>query len=248
MSEETTTIDGKQRQQDWLERLREEFLKLEPLFPFPHWVHDGDGPKWVQNVEREVGATMYPLAKLKDGNYMTPRRVGAILGHSCAAGVWLMECLEHDIEKAAAAQIETIEITPEQQEQAEKLLHGITEVWYPALRRFAKRALCSSVDQSYEDMTDFLLAYSQAFSRKPKRPGLADIGNPTIEIYFLMLSTWRIVNNLRSVHQLHQYLVAVFGPYRVGELKRVEKICQRIDLHYRKPGRPKKQIIQTPEN
>jgi hypothetical protein len=35
-------------------------------------------------------------------------------------------------------------------------------------------------------------------------------------------------------------LVKVFGTYRAGDLKRTEKICQRIELHYRKPGRPKK--------
>ena len=35
-------------------------------------------------------------------------------------------------------------------------------------------------------------------------------------------------------------LVKVFGPYRTGDLKRTEKICQRIGLRYRKAGRPKK--------
>ena len=49
-------------------------------------------------------------------------------------------------------------------------------------------------------------------------------------------------------HGKNKILVGVFGPHRVGELKRIEKICQRIDLHYRKPGRPKKAaVIQTPD-
>ena len=29
------------------------------------------------------------------------------------------------------------------------------------------------------------------------------------------------------------------GEHRTGDLKRIEKICQRIGLHFRKPGRPK---------
>jgi hypothetical protein len=146
-----------------------------------------------------------------------------------------------------AAKIESTKFTPEQIEHGLKVLDGLVRVWYPALRRLAKRALCSCVDQPYEDMTEFLLAYSEAFSRKPKKPGMADIGNPTTEIYFFILTFWRAVSALRSVHQLHQNLVKVFGPHRVGDLKRIEKICQRIDLRFRKPGRPKRaETIQTP--
>jgi hypothetical protein len=207
-----------------------------------------DSPKWVQNVEREVGATLFPVAKIKDDFYLTPRRMGALIGHACALAVWMTENLEHELNKPES-EIDLTQFTPEQIEHGLKLLQGIVEDWYPALRRLAKRALCSCVDQPYEEMMEFLLAYSDAFSRKPKTFKMGDLGNPTIEIYFFMLTFWRAVNALRSVHQLHQCLVGVFGPHRVGELKRVEKICQRIDLHYRKPGRPKKaEVIQTPRS
>jgi hypothetical protein len=247
MSAEITTIGREESRDAWLRRLCNEFLKLEPLMQARNPLPDEGSPSWVANVEREVGATMFPVAKLKDGFYLTPRRIGALFGHSCALGVWLMENLEHEANKPRSA-VNSMQCTPEQLEHGKKILHGIVEDWYPALRRLAKRALCSYVDQPYEDMTEFLLAYSQAFSRKPKTFKMGDLGNPTIEIYFYMLTFWRAVNALRSVHQLHQCLVGVFGPHRVGELKRVEKICQRIDLHYRKPGRPKKvAVIQTPE-
>jgi len=248
MSEKLTTIDPEACRKAWLQRLADEFLKLEPLMPLITCRLDDGSPKWLENVEREVAATMFPTAKLKDDFYLTPRRMGAVIGHSCALGVWLMEGLQHELSKPEP-QIDLTKFTPEQIAHGEKILDGIVQDWYPALRRLAKRALCSCVDQSYEDMTEFLLAYSAAFSRKPKRPGMADIGNPTIEIYFFMLTFWRGVNVLRSVHELHQVLVKSFGSHRVGQLKRVEKICQRIDLHYRKPGRPKKsetKIIQTP--
>jgi len=246
MSEQSTTIDPEERRKAWLRRLGEEFLKLEPLMPLTNPLPDGGSPKWVQNVEREVGATMFPVAKLKDELNLTPRRMGALIGHSCALGVWVMESLEHELKKPQS-EIDSKHFTPEQIEHGKKVFQGFVQDWYPALRRLAKRALCSCVDQPYGDMTDFLLAYSEAFSRKPKTFKMGDLGNPTIEIYFFMLTFWRAVNALRSVHQLHQRLVGVFGPHRVGELKRVEKICQRIDLHYRKPGRPKKvEVIQTP--
>jgi hypothetical protein len=245
MSEETTTIDLKEYREAWLRHLADEFLKLEPFFPVQNMFPDQGQPLWVQNVELEVGAVLFPVIKIKDELNLTPRRMGALIGHTCALGVWMMEGLEHELNKPGQ-EIELTKFTPEQIEHGKKYLNDIVNVWYPALRRLAKRALCSCVDRPYEDMTEFLLAYSEAFSRKPKKLGAADIGNPTFEIYIFMLIFWRAINALRSVHQLHQCLVRVFGPHRVGELKRVEKICQRIDLHYRKPGRPKKsEIIQT---
>jgi hypothetical protein len=247
MSAELATIDPEARRKAWLRRLCEEFLKLEPLMPLCNPLPDEASPKWVENVEREVGATMLPVAKIKDGFYLSPRRIGALIGHSCALGVWVMENLEHEVNKPKSA-INSMQCTPEQIEHGKKVLQVLVEEWYPALRRLAKRALCSCVDQPYEDMTEFLLAYSEAFSRKPKSFRMGDIGNSAIEIYFFMLTFQRAVNALHSVHQLHQCLVGVFGPHRVGELKRIEKICQRIDLHYRKPGRPKKlAVIQTPD-
>ena len=57
MSAELATIDPEARRKAWLRRLGEEFLKLEPLMPLRDPLPDEGGPKWVQNVEREVGAT-----------------------------------------------------------------------------------------------------------------------------------------------------------------------------------------------
>lgn len=239
MSEQIASQETEDRRQAWLEKLRAEFLKLEPLFPTENFLPEEGLPKWVENIEREIGAVAYPVAKLKEGLKLTPRRMGALLGHSCAFGVWMMEGINRVFAESHASEIK-IEIAAEQLEIGTQFCSGIIEVWYPALRRLAKRALCSCVDQSYEDMTAFLLAYSEAFSRKPKRLGFADIGNQVFPIYVFLISRWRHINSLHSVRELHGLLVKVHGPHRIGDLKRVEKICQRIELHYRKPGRPKR--------
>jgi hypothetical protein len=246
MGDKRTAIEPEARRTEWLRRMGDEFLKLEPLFPMENFLPEEGPPLWVRKVEREVGAVMFPVAKIKDELNLTPRRMGALIGHSCAYGVWMMEIIGHELEQAKSG-VKRAAFTPEQIDHAGQVFQGLAGVWYPALRRLAKRALCSSVDQPYEDMTEFLGAYAQAFARKPKRPGLADIGNPATEIYCFLLTVWRTVNNLGSVHELHQRLVNRFGPHRVGDLKRIEKMCARIGLHYRKPGRPKKAaIIQTP--
>lgn len=227
------------RRKQWLRRLCDEFIKLEALFPAENFLPDEGLPKWVQNIERELGATMFPVARVKKGFEPTPKRLGGIIGHACAYGVWLVEWVAETLGGSETA-LDESKLTPEQLAFGNKFIQGLLNEWYPALRRLAKRALCSTVDQSYEDMRDFLLAYSEAFSRKPKAPNAGDIGNSATELYFYMIVHWKVVNAMNSVHELHQWLVKRFGPHQVGELKRIEKICQRIELHYRRRGRPKR--------
>lgn len=245
MTIEEVQIDFVKNRQEWLRWLADEYIKLEASMPMKeNFLPDEGCPKWVENIEREMGATMFPVAKLKEELKLTTRRIAAIIGHQCAIGVWLMEWLETELKKPQ--QVDASKLTPEQIKKGEDILSKITNEWYPALRELAKKALCSCVDQPYDDMKEFLLAFSAAFAQKPIGPGLGSFGSSAIEIYNFMLFYWRIVDRLNSVHHLHEVLVKVFGPYRTGDLKRTEKICQRIGLHYRKPGRPKKiETIQT---
>jgi hypothetical protein len=237
MSEETKPFDPTKHRQAWLRRLADEYIKLESSMPVINFLPDEGCPKWVENIERQMGATLFPVAKLKEEFKLTPRRLAAIIGHQCAIAVWMMEWLDAELENPKL--VDGSKFTPEEIQQGEKFIIKLGDEWYPALRRLAKRALASCVDQPYDDMKDFLLAYSSAFAQKPAGRGLGSIGNSAIEIYNFMLVYWRVVERLESVRHLHEVLVKVFGPYRTGDLKRTEKICQRIDLHYRKPGRPK---------
>jgi hypothetical protein len=231
-------FDPEKHRQEWLRRLADEFIKLESAMPMANILPDAGCPQWVENLEREVGATMFPAAKLKEELKLTPRRLGAIIGHQCAIAVWLMEWLEGELKTPQV--VDDSKATPEQLQKGEEILSGMNERWYPALRRLAKRALASCVDQPYDDMKEFLLSYATAFAQKPSGPGTGGMGHSAFEIYNFLLMYWRLIERLNSVRHLHEVLVKVFGPYRAGDLKRTEKICQRIGLHYRKPGRPKK--------
>ncbi len=231
-------------QEEWLSRLAEGYIKLESCMPKINFVPHETCPKWVESVEREVGASMFPAAKLKEGFKLTAWRLAAIIGHQCAISVWFMEWLIQELKKPHF--LDKTKVTPDQLQKAEEMCNKMANDWYPALRRFAKRALCSCVDQPYEDTKEFLLSYASAFAQKPCGPRASNMGNSAFEIHCFMLIHWQFVERLNSAHDLHQVLVKVFGPYRTGNLKRTEKICQRIDLHYRKPGRPPKvETIQT---
>jgi hypothetical protein len=246
MSERVQQISANPDVEAWLRKLTQEFVKLEQLFPNFMSFSDNDRPQWVENVERQLREQLFPVAEVKDNFSLTPRRIGALIGHSCAFGMSLVESMKED-NVELHNDLELARFTPERLQHAEKLAVEIMDVWYPALRRLAKRALCSAVDQPYEGMVEFLQAYSKAFSKKPTEKGKINIGTSATEIYVFLIFFWRVVDAMKSVRQLHEILQKVFGAQRVGDLKRIEKMCNRIELHYGKPGRPKKaEIIPTP--
>jgi hypothetical protein len=219
MSECGGELDSQELRKKWLTRLANEYEKVVRVMP-AHFLEGGvEYPRWVERIERELSLVLLPGAKLKapDTAVMTARRMGALIGHSCAIMVWVLS-------------------DPKVQE-----LYALLAPWYNAARRLAKLSLCSCVDQTYEDMRDFLVGYADGFSRKPKTLKVGELGNTTFEIYLFMLLYWRSVQGMRSVRGLHESLVKIFGANRVGEEKRIEKICQRIGLTFRKAGRPKKE-------
>jgi hypothetical protein len=225
----------------WLKRLAVELEKLEPLMPIKLLPDGVEYPQWVLNVEREFALVMFPVAKLKDRDVkITPRRMGALLGHMCESAVWMREWFESEAEeKQRENALGGKQLSEDERKAGKECLNSLAD-WNVGMRRLAKRALCSCVDQAYEDMTDFLLGYADAFSRKPKTFNVGNLGNPTFEIYLFMLVYWRVIERLDSARQFHEFLVKVFGANRIGDQKRIEKICQRIGLSFRKPGRPKK--------
>ena len=234
-----TNDTGETRRNAWLERLAGEFLKLDLLFPreanLLAFQNDND-PAWVAKLTDEFARILMPAADLRGAEKLTPKRMGAVLGHQCANGVWMMEWFEAQIGTTADAEGKA---ESDAEMKSVKAFFDALANWYSGLRRLAKRSLCCSIDQSYEDMSSFLDGFADGFRRKPRTFNIGQFGSTNFEIYLLLLTFHRFVGRLDSVSELHAWLRKVMGEYRTGDLKRIEKICQRIGLHFRKPGRPK---------
>lgn len=239
MEDKTEAVSDERRRKKWLRGLARRLGKTAEFMPgvLPP---GGAYPEWVRKVEREFAAAILPVARVRELDRLKPKVAGALIGNACALAVYFIELLadgakamDEPAQVAAGGQAD-VEAEPPAKEEPR-----LAE-WYEAMRQLAKHALSSSVDQNYQDMSDFLSGFAGAFAGKPKTMNLRDMGHTTFDIYLFLLLCWRYVEGLKSVHQLHAILVKWLGPYQVGELKRVEKICQRVGLHYRKPGRPRK--------
>ena len=200
-SSEPTRVESERAK--WLSRLGGEILKLDELFPQELGVGrlpDEACPAWEGKVSDEIARILMPGAELKGTTRFTPKQMGAILGHQCANGVWMVEVLA----ALGAAAMNTTQ-KPESGADTERA-NAFTEqffAWYSGLRRLAKRSLCSCVDQPYEDMTNFLGGFAGGFSRKPRALGIGQFGSTNFEIYVLLLMYHPFIQQLGSVAALH---------------------------------------------
>jgi hypothetical protein len=233
MSDLNQEDETNRRRKAWAESLLVEMERISGYLP-PFGAMDEKTPSWVQAVEKQFALVMLPAAKLKKGQDITPKRLGAVVGHQCAIAVWMMEWFN-----AEEKQKELEKIKVDKPVEDDSTAQYDFEKWYLGMVRLAKKALCSSVNQTYDDMSDFLIGYAEGFRRKPRTLQIGDIGNTTFEIYVFMLMYWQLIETFSSVAHFHLVLVKMFGVQRVGDLKRVEKICERVGLTFREPGRPR---------
>jgi hypothetical protein len=117
----------------------------------------------------------------------------------------------------------------------EEMLKGFLR----SIRKMFIHAPISEASEFFEGLAD-------GFKGLDMRGGLYGKGNLSTPIMVTLMFWWPQVEKMQSVSQLHRWLQVMDGKAQVGELKRVEKICERIGLTFRKPGRPKK--LKKPNN
>jgi len=59
-------------------------------------------------------------------------------------------------------------------------------------------------------------------------------------IYIFLVIYWQEIEMLGNLATLHQWLIERLSTNMVGDLKRIEKLCQRIGLKFKGPGRPRR--------
>jgi hypothetical protein len=219
--------------------------KKRPELPFLR----GSQPPWVERIMMDMMNPFFSKAKIERGMILTPQALGEIIGKQGV--LWLsVEQLLHEIRKDREKYFELRtnlerQTTPEQFKQLGEYWRVVVEEWRPGFRAFVKEATGRLLEEEMEDWVAFCEGLSKSEAKIPVDPESKDFPRTTTRIYFIMMVNWRVIGGLRSVRELHEWLRRVCGSQVIGELKRVEKMCQRIGLSFGKPGRPRKSEIQT---
>ena len=212
----------------WRRQIARWFDACESKLPEPVFLQ-GEFPEWVKRLSRELMSTLFPEAKLKVGAEWGTRELGAVIGHQLAY------CHALDELPSVPARRVFGKLDKKTRARAMRHIKRFTECRALAVQQSLALVSC----QSYADATEFFTAFAKALNRKPVDADASNFHRTTTRVYWIMLLGWRSVEKLRSVRELQQALCRCLEPYVVGDIKRIEKICQRLGLRLGKPGRPR---------
>jgi hypothetical protein len=226
----------------WLRQIVGLFETVENLQPDPEFLI-GDLPVWVNNVAREFTKSIFPTAHLRVATAWEPGEVGAIIGQQVAywhhVGDWMASLAKRSESEEERRNQEQIWeyfkrlFGPDIQERVAEFFRALADDVLPAFTHAVSAALSIAIQQDYVPANRFFAAFSKALGRKPSRG--SGIGRTNTTIYVVMLTNWRQVEELGSIPALHEFLRKhIFLTSQVvGDLKRIEKICERMQFSYR---------------
>lgn len=236
VSSSTQSVEFLPVEDSWILKSIEEIDKACAEFPCPPQLEDETGaPEWVERLQVALTKSYFAGAFRGPSTELTPGRFGYALGRQIALMEWHFEFLTRLGEKLEGR----VTITPEMEHRA-SLWYEKVQTALPHYRRSVHRTLLRASDAESQDRAAFFRQYGEGLSSglgsADKFPGAAT--TTASDIYEILFWFWRSVEKFNSVRDVHRLLVKLLGANRVGAQKRVEKICQRIGLTLRPPGRP----------
>ena len=236
------------QEKHWVETICDELEVLERSLPDPKVISPdlANYPPWAVKVAAEVLKVGMPTVGLRDGLKLDARVLGAFMGSQYARVCSLGELFKEPTpeQQRAIERIDAwVEKLPEVQRlefrERETAITRFFEVlltdWPERFLPLLKRAFGSAVEESMEDAS----AFSGAFHTALKQSQKSARETTAFKVYFWMFMQWRLIQTFESVRQLHKFLGVYIKQNELGGIKRLEKICERMGLALRLPGRPK---------
>jgi hypothetical protein len=218
-------------------------------------------PIWASRALAELTQNIHPVVRLKELiRNPTPKAFGGFLGQYivnlyAATEAWEKSLAKLQNDPAAAHKLIEKLAAAMAQKPRNPIVDSMTKVsealewaverspqeidWFQAYLLEVFRVV---VDQP--DLAD-IAGFFSGFARGLNTPGLKE-GRPrrdkaTSNIYSLIALHWREIETLPNLPALEEFLTRHgVKPQSQENLKRLEKLCQRIGLKLGKRGRPKK--------
>jgi hypothetical protein len=228
-------------QRQWMRRIVDNYRRVEKLQPKFDDFDDYD--KWVQNLWLILMPVGHPKLHLKPNQKPTVRQFGALWGRQFAIEAVKrgeVPLSQKTLEEKARGIAVMKESNPKLGQFLESLFEK-SECWRPVFVKFIKETLGSVCDRPHAEAVTFFEAFGKAVVIKP-----ADLESDRTmgvgeKIAWVMILRCREISKFSSIGELHRFLSMAAKPHRIViSLKRIEKLCQRIDLKLKGRGRPKK--------
>jgi hypothetical protein len=240
-------------QRQWIREVLAKMGELEkhqpkPFSQVPEW------PEWVSNLLMVFMGVSHPGVKLKNIKKWKAKDLGRLLGRQYAGERlnWGELGLSPQVVQEAERFIASSEKLARERHldfdliELQKQYEGGVRVYRPKFIKFIQETLSSACERPYIEASAFFEAFGKASVIKPddliteRTMGVGD------KICWAMFIMWRDIERLHSVAELHRCFEKALKPRGIiVKYKRIEKLCQRIKLKFKGPGRPPGSKIQT---
>ena len=194
---------------------------------------EDEKPQWLKKVELELAKTETSTVNFRALKHKSPIfsdavTLGQLVGHEFAA--W------HPDAPGMAVAIERM--PPEN-----RILLEVAVAYKRQKRmKHVRKIVAEANQQSFKDACSFFKGFAMAL----QKGSLSETGQPagetaTTKIYGMLVMHSDFISRLQSVRELYEWLQLMLGKGLINDAKgqkRIEKICERIDLSFRPPGRP----------
>jgi hypothetical protein len=241
-------------QRQWVGETLTKFADLQKFQPKP-FCSDPDWPDWVLNLWfMALFGVSHPGVKMNNLKKWKAKELGRFLGRHYAGeyliqgGVPLSARVIQEAEKGTAAAEKLVKLKrPDMDlDKLQKQYDEEAKVWRPIFMKFMQETLCSACERPYVESSAFFEAFGKGIVMKPDDLLTERTMSLRDKICWMMFVMWRDIERLKSVADLHRLLERVLKPRGfVVKYKRIEKLCQRIKLKFKDPGRPPGSKIQT---
>lgn len=228
----------------WLASLHDTLALIHPGSS-PEVSAQTDIPEWLRKCATHLEGTMFaPVSKALPEEIFTPYRAGYAIGLI----KWGVGSLQDTRKKLITEGIEG-----RLSHRGKRMIGKMLEVFYLkegfiTRNEYRRSQFIPHDARRYASQADDLPAKDASEYYRGLSDGLKGIGagvpgdrsNEATAIHWVLAMWWRLIARFESVTQLHDFLCRLLGPTVIGDKKRVEKICERLELRFRRPGRPPK--------
>lgn len=233
-------------QQKWVRETLIKFGELQKEQPSP-FNKDPDWPEWVDNLWMMLMGISYPGSKIANVKNWKAKDLGRFLGRHYAGEHVILgqvplssKVIQEGLTSRAWAESRAKQIDPNVDLlKVQKRFDEESKLWFPKFQKFIRETLASVCDRPYHESSAFFEAFGKAIIIRPddllteRTMGVGD------KICWTMIVMWPEISNLKSVGEVHRLFERALKPKGiVVKYKRIEKLCQRIGLKFKGPGRP----------